>query len=78
MLRELCGVIGVPADVKKDGGAADQDERVDALIERRQKARARKDFKAADAIRDELRAMGIVLEDTPAGVRWHRQNARER
>jgi len=78
MLRELCGVIGVPADVKKDGGAADQDERVDALIERRQKARARKDFKEADAIRDELRAMGIVLEDTPAGVRWHRQNTRER
>lgn len=69
MLRELCGVLGVPIDKKEPKEA---DEKVEALIARRQKARKRKDFKEADTIRDELRAMGIVLEDTPAGVKWHR------
>jgi len=70
MLRELCGVLGVPVDAEKGGGAAD--EKVEALIARRQEARARRDFKEADAIRDELRDMGIALEDTPAGVKWRR------
>jgi len=41
-----------------------------ARIEARQKARAAKDFGLADAIRQELLAMGIVLEDTKDGVRW--------
>jgi cysteinyl-tRNA synthetase len=43
---------------------------VQARIESRQKARAEKDFARADAIREELLAMGIVLEDTKDGVRW--------
>ena len=47
---------------------------VDALVsvalEQRQAARARKDFAAADAIRDGLRAAGVVVEDTQAGPRW--------
>jgi cysteinyl-tRNA synthetase len=47
---------------------------VDALVvlalEQRAAARARKDWAAADAIRDELRAAGIVVEDTPNGPRW--------
>ena len=49
-------------------------EVVDALVavalEQRQAARARKDYAAADAIRDQLHAAGIVVEDTPAGPRW--------
>lgn len=36
----------------------------------RQAARARKDYTAADAIRDALAAAGIVIEDTPRGPRW--------
>ncbi len=48
------------------------DEDVERLIEERQAARAERDFARADAIRDELAAQGIVLEDTPAGVRWRR------
>jgi len=49
-------------------------EVVDALVSvalgQRQAARARKDYAAADAIRDELQAAGVVVEDTPAGPRW--------
>ena len=43
-----------------------------AKIETRQKARADRDFKRADEIRDELLEAGIVLEDTKDGVRWKR------
>lgn len=52
----------------------DSDAVIDALvqvaIDQRQEARARKDFAAADAIRDGLAHIGIVLEDTPSGARW--------
>jgi cysteinyl-tRNA synthetase len=46
---------------------------IEALIEERQQARKRRDFARADAIRDQLAAMGILLEDTPQGVRWRRK-----
>ena len=48
------------------------DETVEALIEKRQAARKAKDFQTADAIRDQLKEMGILLEDTPQGVKWKR------
>jgi cysteinyl-tRNA synthetase len=48
------------------------DPRLVAAINERERARAGGDFKRADAIRDELRREGIVLEDTPEGVRWRR------
>ena len=43
------------------------------LIAKRQEARKNKDFKTADAIRDQLADMGIVLKDTPQGVQWSRK-----
>ncbi|MEA4944177.1 MAG: cysteine--tRNA ligase [Propionicimonas sp.] len=43
---------------------------VEALLTQRQEARARKDYAAADAIRDQLKALGLKIEDTPAGARW--------
>ena len=49
------------------------DAEIEARVASRQEARRRRDFKAADAIRGELAALGIVLEDTPHGVRWHRK-----
>lgn len=45
---------------------------VEALIEARQTARKEKNWAEADRIRDELKERGIVLEDTPQGVKWHK------
>jgi cysteinyl-tRNA synthetase len=46
------------------------DSQIEKLIEERQLARKTKDFKKADSIRDQLKEMGIILEDTSAGVKW--------
>jgi cysteinyl-tRNA synthetase len=46
------------------------DQEIEELIEKRQQARAAKDWATADKIRDDLKARGIILEDTPHGVRW--------
>jgi cysteinyl-tRNA synthetase len=46
------------------------DEEVEKMIAEREAARRRRDFGTADRIRDQLRAQGVALEDTPQGVRW--------
>ncbi|AEG16636.1 cysteinyl-tRNA synthetase [Desulfofundulus kuznetsovii DSM 6115] len=46
---------------------------IELLLEVRQQARAKKDWATADRIRDRLKELGIILEDTPGGVRWKRQ-----
>ncbi len=58
----------------EDAGEVDEaeDARINALVEERQAARKARDFAKADAIRDELKAQGIVVEDTKEGVKWHR------
>jgi cysteinyl-tRNA synthetase len=56
---------------KQAGGGAEVDAgRVEALLEERRNARAAKDFKRADAIREELTTMGVVIEDGAQGTRW--------
>ncbi|MEA4896027.1 MAG: cysteine--tRNA ligase [Oscillospiraceae bacterium] len=65
---DLADVLGLPiAKHEEDIGAE-----VEKLIEARQIARKAKNFVEADRIRDELKAKGIVLEDTPQGVKWKR------
>lgn len=65
ILLELTGVLGL---LGKDKG--DLDAYVEGLIVERAEARKTKNFARADAIRDELKEKGIVLEDTPQGVKW--------
>jgi cysteinyl-tRNA synthetase len=48
-------------------------DEIDQLIEQRQEARKSRNFQLADQIRDDLKTRGIVLEDTPDGVRWRKQ-----
>ncbi|AMQ04717.1 MULTISPECIES: cysteine--tRNA ligase [Sporosarcina] len=64
----LLTVLGLPMD--EETGLLDED--VEALIEERLEARRNKDFKRSDEIRDELKAQGIILEDTAQGMRWKR------
>ena len=68
MFDQLTGVLGLVYNRKTEA----LDSEVEALIERRTEARKAKDFKTADAIRDQLKDMGIILEDTPQGVKWTR------
>lgn len=68
-LTELAGVLGL---LQKEEDTS-LDAEIEAMIEERQKARAEKDFAKADAIRDELKARGIELKDTPSGVAWSRR-----
>ena len=61
----------IPGDRRRCNRAAATSRcKVEALLVRRADARKRRDFKAADAIRDELTALGVVVEDTKDGVRW--------
>jgi len=70
-LRELTDVLGL-LYAKDASGGDNLDAQVEALIEARQQARADKNWAEADRIRDELKDMGIVLEDTPQGIKWKR------
>jgi cysteinyl-tRNA synthetase len=54
------------------GTSADDDTRIQGLIDERNAAKKSRDFARADAIRDQLAGEGILLEDTPQGVRWKR------
>ncbi|GAA2678428.1 cysteine--tRNA ligase [Streptomyces aculeolatus] len=79
-VRAMLGVLGLdPLDDHWTGtGGADRgadlhgavDTLVRLVLEQREAARARKDYAAADAIRDQLQQSGLAIEDTPDGPRW--------
>ncbi len=64
----FCDILGIITDKKEEVLDAD----VEKLIEERKMAKKAKDFARADAIREELKNMGIALEDTREGVKWKR------
>ena len=66
---ELADVLGLVYNREKE----DLDSEIEALIEQRTQARKDRNWAEADRIRDELKAKGIVLEDTAQGVKWHRE-----
>ena len=66
---ELADVLGLVYNRKKEA----LDSEIEALIEQRTQARKDRNWAEADRIRDELKAKGIVLEDTAQGVKWHRE-----
>ncbi|HWF42504.1 MAG TPA: DALR domain-containing protein, partial [Acidothermaceae bacterium] len=72
----MLSVLGLDpiGDGSADGGGGDLRGAIDALvalaIEQRTAARERKDYAAADSIRDQLARAGIIVEDTAAGARW--------
>jgi cysteinyl-tRNA synthetase len=76
-LRSSAALLGIlrmsPAEwFNRGSGDALDAEQVEALIVARREARARRDFAAADRLRDELVRGGIVIEDGPEGTRWRR------
>ncbi|MCL2361667.1 MAG: cysteine--tRNA ligase [Defluviitaleaceae bacterium] len=82
MIDDLCGHLGLffiisfsrelQSSIHAHVRLSEHDPEVEALITARQAARTAKDFAESDRIRDQLTSMGIILEDTPTGPRWHR------
>ena len=68
ILSELCGVLSI-GQVEEEKSL---DDEIEQLIAQRQAARKAKNWAEADRIRDDLKARGIILEDTPQGVKWSR------
>jgi cysteinyl-tRNA synthetase len=73
-VRAMTGILGLDPLSWRRPGEEDLRPVVDALVkialEQREAARARKDYAAADTIRDSINAAGIIVEDTPRGPRW--------
>lgn len=68
LIRELGGPLGILQKTTKGNVG----ENIEKFINDRQQARKEKNWALADEIRDMLKSQGIVLEDTPQGVRWKR------
>jgi cysteinyl-tRNA synthetase len=69
LFDELCNVLGILYNRQSN----DLEDDIEALIEQRQEARKNKDWATADRIRDDLKARGIILKDTPNGVTWTKE-----
>ncbi|HPD47094.1 MAG TPA: cysteine--tRNA ligase [Anaerohalosphaeraceae bacterium] len=70
---DVLGIVRKEYPHAAGGDEALVDHLIGLLIQQRQEARKKKDFAAADAIRNKLAEFGIVLEDSPAGTTWRRQ-----
>ncbi len=59
---------------KREEAGIDNAEEIESLIEKRKAAKKNRDFQTADSIRDQLTEMGIIIEDTPQGVKWRKKS----
>ncbi len=79
LLRRLGGILGIlqrrPEEFFRSGAPADglSNEAIETLIQQRLAARAAKNWSESDRIRDELKAQGVLLEDSKGGTTWRRQ-----
>lgn len=77
VFAEMCSIIGVletkAAAAPAEAGDNKEAALVEMLIQMRQDARASKNYALADQLRNQLTAIGIVLQDTPQGVKWSKQ-----
>ena len=77
VLAEMCSIIGVlektAAPAAEETGDSKEAELVEMLIAMRQDARKNKNYALADELRNKLSEIGIVLQDTPQGVKWSKQ-----
>jgi cysteinyl-tRNA synthetase len=69
-VESLCGILGIELEEAKDES---RESEISELVAKRQEARKAKDYKTADAIRAQLSELGVVLQDSPDGVRWSYQ-----
>lgn len=76
--QNLWQVLGVNVARPLADGAADEAlaQRVEALLAERREARRRRDYTRADQLRQQVEALGVIVEDTPSGSRWHRNHDR--
>jgi cysteinyl-tRNA synthetase len=70
--EEVAGVVDLADDIAALAERVGAEPNIDSLLERREAARAAGEFEVADIVRDELAALGILVEDTADGFRWHR------
>ena len=65
-MADLTSILGINLDNQQD-----LSEEIQEMVDKRDQARADKDFATSDKLRDQLKEMGVILEDTPQGTRWH-------
>jgi cysteinyl-tRNA synthetase len=70
-IDDVIGVVSLRA--REDAGSGLSEAEIERRMTERQEARRRRDFAAADRLRDELAALGVLVEDGPQGTRWKRK-----
>ena len=65
-------VFGVDTEKLCAQSAGSNDDEIEELVKKRDEARANKDWATSDKLRDQLKEMGITIQDTPQGTRWTR------
>lgn len=73
LLTEWLGIFGIDTAKLIKQNETQGDDEIVALVEQRDEARKNKDWAKSDQLRDQLKEMGVIIEDTPQGTRWIRE-----